>query len=894
MTKFLLPLMNRYINLYLKLILIVVSLISISISYGQNSIKGTIYLASNRVESIPNVRVTLTDTVSGAIVAYSFTKADGSFEMNMSGKTLPLKMEASAMGYQKIVLILDEWPVGPISIALTEGAFELNEVKVVAPIVSLKGDTLNYMTSGFYKDGDRTIEEVLKRIPGIEVAVSGEIRYNDTPINALYIDGKNILGEKYSIATKNMNPNLIAMIQVFENHQPVKALKGFTPVESAAVNLQLSPEAKAEWIASADLAVGMGVPLFDSAPLYDSKLLLFRFDSKLQTMNVIRGNNRGMPVQEDLKTHYVGAAAQSRLLVTDELNLVNVTGVLAPSIGEKRVLFNNGGYISSNSLFAIGDKSEVSVKVSYSIESKEKEQQQYTTYFLGDSETIVIGEKSIFSGLVHCPEADIKYKSNSEAYFMQARVNFRGRFQDNLSDIYTSQNLNSHAFLNQYDVSGIFTWIKPYKNSVFKLSSNTLVSSLPQRLHIERQYSREEPLVDSLSQDISLKRILSNNGVEFTNRWGFFSVVTDAGLDLRYEKLSNNFYNGYFNNLPTNNSNNNCLLLSVLHVSPSLRFDNKRLFVNTSVPLKLFNTNLKLTPELSIRYKISSYWEVISSFMCSVNFTDITSVYTGPLMVNYRVYKSGTDKMAQNTSKLFVLKAIYNNPLKLLNLYASFSRSLISNETTTHYNYFDSSGSLFDVAYVHLSEFFEPAQNNSSSLMLNFTKSFFDFPLLINIKLTGIDTKSQMVQQDVFTENRYKFYSVFAALDFSLGASTDISVKLPYSETNRESVLGVKASSSLSSFNPSLNAVFKLSKKTRVAINTTLNLNELSQGLYYLYPFADVNIQIKLKKGELYAEATNIFDNREYRYKNTGDLFITEMVYKLRPFSFIAGYSFSF
>lgn len=883
--------MNRYITLYIKLLCIAISLIATLVSYGQNSIKGNIVLAINSAQTIPNVRVTLSDTLTGAIVAYNFSKADGTFELKGGHLTLPLKLEASAMGFQKTWILLKEWPSQTVQISLKESSIELNEVRVIAPVVSLKGDTLNFMTSGFSKEGDRSIEEVLKRIPGIEVTALGEIRYNDTPINALYIDGKNILEEKYSIATKNLKPSLISMIQVFENHQPVKALKDFTPSQSAAVNLRLTPEAKAQWITSTSLAAGIEAPLFESTPLYDTKALLFRFASKIQTMNIIRGNNRGASVQEDLKTHYVGAAAQARLLNREELNLVNVTGISAPPIGEERVLFNNGGYISSNSLFSVGKESEVSVKVSYYLESKEREEQEQTTYFLADAQKLIIREKSAFKGVTHCPEADFNYKSNSEGYFLQARVNFRGRFQDNESNIYTSQNLNSQAYLKQYDMSAVTTYIKTFGNSLLKLSSNNYLSSLPQSLSVSKQEYQNLLTVDSLSQEVSLKRILSNNGAEFIRRWGFFSAVGQAGVDLRYEQLANDYYNG---RSTTNEINNNSLFLSTLYLSPSLKFDNKRLFINASVPLKLFNSTFRTTPEMVVRYKISSYWEVMTSFMSTVNLTDITSVYPDSLMLNYRLFKSGAEKMAQERLTLFLLKAVYSNPLKLLNLWASFSRSLTSNETTPHFNFYNTKGSLSNFSYIHISNIFEPSQNSSSSLTLNFTKSFFDTPLLINIKLTAIDTKSQMVQQDVATENRLKFYSALAAFDFSFGNSLDVAVKLPYSEAKRESVSGVKASSSLSSFNPSLNAAFKLTKKTRVALNTTLNANELSQDVFYLYPFANLDIRIKLKKGELFAEATNLFNNKEYKYRATGDLYVTEMLYKLRPFSLIAGFSFSF
>jgi len=107
------------------------------------------------------------------------------------------------------------------------------------------------------------------------------IKYNDKPINALYIDGKNMLENQYGIATKNIRPDLVTMIQIFENHQPVKVLKEHQLSENAALNLKIAPSAKNRLIGVADLGAGI------SPALWNARLALFKFAGKNQWFSYV-------------------------------------------------------------------------------------------------------------------------------------------------------------------------------------------------------------------------------------------------------------------------------------------------------------------------------------------------------------------------------------------------------------------------------------------------------------------------------------------------------------------------------------------------------------------------------------------------------------------------------
>ena len=93
-------------------------------------------------------------------------------------------------------------------------------------------------------------------MPGIQVDDNGHIYYQGKNISHLYINGIDALAGRYSIATNNLAAQMVATVQVMENHQGVKALKKLVIPDEAAINLKLKPEAAGTLNMEALLGVG--------------------------------------------------------------------------------------------------------------------------------------------------------------------------------------------------------------------------------------------------------------------------------------------------------------------------------------------------------------------------------------------------------------------------------------------------------------------------------------------------------------------------------------------------------------------------------------------------------------------------------------------------------------
>ena len=92
----------------------------------------------------------------------------------------------------------------PVTAYHIRGRYEnVSEITVKAKPIKIKGDTIQYLLTTYKKEGDRTLADVLARVPGFDVnKENGEIQYEGKSISNFYIEGMDLMGGKYGLATK--------------------------------------------------------------------------------------------------------------------------------------------------------------------------------------------------------------------------------------------------------------------------------------------------------------------------------------------------------------------------------------------------------------------------------------------------------------------------------------------------------------------------------------------------------------------------------------------------------------------------------------------------------------------------------------------------------------------
>jgi hypothetical protein len=96
--------------------------------------------------------------------------------------------------------------------------------KVVPP--RMKGDTLEYNTDGIRLKPNAAVEELLGRLPGLQIDPSGNITFNGEKIQKLLVDGEDLFSADPTIVTKNFNADMIAKVQVLDRKSDQAAFTG--------------------------------------------------------------------------------------------------------------------------------------------------------------------------------------------------------------------------------------------------------------------------------------------------------------------------------------------------------------------------------------------------------------------------------------------------------------------------------------------------------------------------------------------------------------------------------------------------------------------------------------------------------------------------------------------
>lgn len=215
----------------------------------------------------------------GKIASYTITDADGKYTLTMSSKVR--WVEFATIGYEKLRIDANQRKQ-LAQVKLKQQATTMKEVVVKLKPIDVRKDTINYNVAAFKDKNDRYIEDVLKKLPGVEVASTGQITYKGKPINKFNIEGQDLLGNQYNQATRNLSVEAVAQVQVMENDQPIRVLKDKVPSDQATLNIKLKKGYKSKPFGELVAGAGWGdhtlwngkLTLINIAPATKSLLLL--------------------------------------------------------------------------------------------------------------------------------------------------------------------------------------------------------------------------------------------------------------------------------------------------------------------------------------------------------------------------------------------------------------------------------------------------------------------------------------------------------------------------------------------------------------------------------------------------------------------------------------------
>lgn len=255
---------------------------SFVMTYSQNSI-ATRIIDKNSQKPIEFAGVRLLQAKDSSLVEGMKTDSTGivNFKNIKKGNYI---LQSSFVGYvtanQNLKMDSKDLMLGDFM--MEEDAKMLKDLEVTGTQVQVvtKGDTIEYNAGAFKTTESAVVEDLLKKMPGVEVTADGKIMVNGQEVKKVRVDGKKFFGDDKEMATKNIPANLIDRVQVVDQKSEMAQLTGFDDGETERIiNLTIRKDKKQGIFGNVTLGAGA-----DTNPE-------FRYDANT-FLNIMNGNTR--------------------------------------------------------------------------------------------------------------------------------------------------------------------------------------------------------------------------------------------------------------------------------------------------------------------------------------------------------------------------------------------------------------------------------------------------------------------------------------------------------------------------------------------------------------------------------------------------------------------------
>lgn len=205
--------------------------------------------------------------------------------------------------YQPLQITGKKNPVNVGKLELSDGAIELGEAVVIgkAPEVTVRNDTVEYNADSYKVTEGSVLEDLLKKMPGVEVDSEGKITVNGKEVKKVMVDGKEFFSDDPKVASKNLPAKMIDKLQVLDKKSDMAQMTGFDDgEEETVINLTVKPGMKQGWFGNAYGGYG-------SKDRYEGNAMVNRFVNNDQITFMGGANNtNNMGISDLASTMFSG------------------------------------------------------------------------------------------------------------------------------------------------------------------------------------------------------------------------------------------------------------------------------------------------------------------------------------------------------------------------------------------------------------------------------------------------------------------------------------------------------------------------------------------------------------------------------------------------------------
>lgn len=350
------------------------------------AIKGTV-LDTVAGQAVTSATITLFKKADSSLVSFTMTDNKGNFQLSgiPNGDYRLLITHVKYHNASRPVVISTNSPdINLHNIVLYDLSRTLDEVVVNAesPPVTLIGDTIQYNAGSFKTQANASVEQLLKKMPGIQVDKDGTVKAQGQKVNRVLVDGKEFFGTDPKLATKNLPADAVDKVQVYDRLSDAAQLTGFDDGNSEkTINLKLKQDKKKGLFGKVNAGAG-------TKDRYEGKFNVNSFKGARQLSAIGMANNTNaegfsfmdlMNFTGELNRMRQNGSGNASFAINADDPISALTGA-GNSNGIKTIW---GGGINYNNI--IGNKTDFTSNYFYNRYNPHQEDSLQRQYFLPDS-----------------------------------------------------------------------------------------------------------------------------------------------------------------------------------------------------------------------------------------------------------------------------------------------------------------------------------------------------------------------------------------------------------------------------------------------------------------------------------------------------------------------------
>ncbi len=848
------------------LILSILTLSFFSSAIAQITISG-IVCDNEKKEALSNVLITIKNEKDNTVIKFIQTNADGFFSFSISEDILNTCMvQISYIGYKTQIIKLTEIQ-SPINILLISSSIELNEVVINAPKINQYGDTLVYNVASFANIQDKSIGDVLKKMPGVDVQDDGSIQYNGVSINKFYIEGKDLLEGRYGIATQGIPQEEVGSIEVFQNHQPIKVLTEQTFTDQAAINLRLKDKAKAQWVAT--LKAGGGYSTCPKGALWDAEIFAMLVKGKNQNLTTLKSNNTGKLIMDN-----------TDFLLNNSENKFSIPAYINPPIktndflGNESTRFNRSFYVSTSHLHDFENETQLKYQLNYLNNRTTSDEASITEYYLENGVKIV--EEDINSlSFDHNLTTKFVKETNRNKFYLKNTLNADFNWNDQTINTLGSYSNNQKIHNPEYYISDDFQLIKSIgKKKVIRINAYNIWGYRPNRMSVHKENMTSR-------QTANTQTFFTNENISYNFRINRFYFDLEGGLSAYIRRFET-----YSDGIPDSIGilyNNNSPRYIRFQAIPKIEYSLKKIRLTLNLPMQYYNYSLGkdnpvindilFSPQFRLKWDITKKIYTTIALSRSEMSLDMNEYYNGLILQNYRTLNSGVTEYYANHRFSINGRINYQNPIK------GWFAWLMVMHSQGNPKYQNSQYFIGDYLIT------SPVKSNRSNKSLIINGRISTLLAFINgtISLGTIYTnnRSSLISGNLtipYSQNSYNF-------DLLLNGKVKDIMNWKYQIKYGDRKLNTlkNTSSHLTSVVQNLSCYITPIKKIGIQLSASHYSNELQSNKYKYLFLTDMRfVYNATNKLEFSFNVNNLFNKKKYEYTLYDQLNITSRYFKMR------------